>query len=164
MAFDKIKRQFIWLRKTLELIDKTTLPGEILGEVRPTLDTFGWDRLSALPTFANTFDPAPAIEIDSAIVPEGVARLFLCAAVRHTEPAVNHFMWIERVQPAALECSITNPTVALPPTVAIGVERPFLLSPGEFLRAKTDVALIAGALALDVVFIDLPFGEYIPPV
>lgn len=164
MASDKIKRNFVWLRKVLEIIEKTTLPGVILGDVRPTIDTFGWDRLSEDPTFANTFDPAPAIEVDSATVPENVVRLYLHAAVRHTEPAVNHFLWIERVLPVELEIGVTQPNAAMPPTVPQGTDHWLLLAPGEFLRAKTDVTLIAGALALDVLFVDLPFGEYIRPL
>lgn len=162
MARDKIKRSFIWLRNSLELIDRTTLPGEILGEVRPTLDTFGWDRLKQN-EFSTQFASAPANGVAGPVTPEGVVRLILTASVRHTDTGVVHFMWIEKLESVITEIThVTDPTVEKPVNVPESLKRWIWVPPGARLRARVLTNLVAGSVAFNFTFIDLPFGEYIP--
>lgn len=162
MALDKIKRSFIWLRDSLEIIDRTTLPGTILGEVRPVLDTFGWDRLVE-PEFVSQFAAAPANGVAGPVTPQGVVRVILTASVRHTDTGVDHFLWIEKLQTdITLITHITPPTIAVPVDVPQSLTRWIWCEPGTRLRGRSDINLVAGAIAFSFTFLDLPFGEYIP--
>lgn len=162
MTTDKIKRSFVWLRKTLGIIDKTTLPGDVLGEVRPIMDVFGWERLGEPSEFISPFTAAPGNTVTSTLVPDTVVRLILFAAVRHTDPGVPHFLWIDKVMPGgATNVSLTsNPTDQLT-SLPQGLTRRIILEPGSALRGRSLDALVGGALALDINFIDIPIGEYV---
>lgn len=162
MATDKIKRNFVWLRKVLGIIDKTTLPGEVLGDVRPTMDLFGWDRLADVPEFASPFTAAPGTITTGPVTPEGFLRCYKHVAVRHTDTGVSHFLWIEKGLPGAVFVGLTAPNIEVPPLVPQAAPKWILVEPGAFLRGRTDIALVAGAIAMDMSFFDLPIGEYIP--
>jgi len=162
MAIDKIKRSFVWLRQVLGIIDKTTLPGDVLGEVRVGMDLFGWDRLTVT-EHDTSGAAAPASTVSGPVTPQGILRLVLHASVVHTDTGVNHFLWIDRVQPTGgAIVGITSPNVAVPVNVDVGMQNWAYLEPGTVMRGRADIALVAGALVLDILFIDLPFGEYIP--
>ncbi len=162
MAIDKIKRSFIWLRQVLGIIDKTTLPGDVLGEVRVGMDLFGWDKLAGPLEFDNSGIAAPGIIVNGPITPDDVLRVYFHASVTHTDTGVNHFIWIDRLTPSGDNIGVTNPNVAVPSTVDQASVHWIWVQPGARLRGRADVALVAGALVLDLQFIDLPFGEYIP--
>ena len=92
MAIDKIKRAFIWMRVALRITDKTTLPGDVLGEIRPILDTFGWDRRSPEssgpgdgPQTENNQSNLAGDVVTLSAVPEGVMRYVLYASASHDE-------------------------------------------------------------------------------
>ena len=163
MAIDKIKRSFIWLRQALDIIDKTTLPGDILGEVRPTIDTFGWERLAGRTEFAAVAVAAPGIIVNGPVTPDGVLRLYLNASVKHTDTGVTHFIWIDLdMRGASAELvGVTNPNVAVPSNVDQSADRWLLVAPTHRLRARADVATVAGALTMSMNFVDLPIGEYV---
>jgi len=162
LAIDKIKRNFVWLRKVLGIIDKTTLPGEILGEVRPTLDTFGWDQLQQPSAFGSTFAVAPATSTAAAVTPEGFLRVYFHAAVRHTDTGVDHFLWIEKVLANTGQViEITPPNIQVPVGVPQSATQWIMVEAGATIRGRTDIPLVAGAIALNVNFVDLPSGEYI---
>jgi len=159
---DKIKRNFVWLRKVLGIIDKTTLPGEILGDVRPTMDLFGWDRLGEVTSFSTSFSAAPANSTAGAITPEGFLRCYFSGGVRHTDVGVDHFLWIEKIMPdAAQVVELTPATVAVPVTVPQALDRWVFCEAGARLRGRAGVNLVAGAIAMNLNFVDLPIGEYI---
>jgi len=168
MARDKIKRAFTWIRKSLRIIDRTTLPGEILGEVRPTLDTFGWERLSETPQ-TDLSETANATATDGPIVPEGTMRYVLFASVQHDEPdGGNRICWIELVTSSFPVGILEHLTIAGDSTastrVRYGSPRPLLMRPGELLRGRSTAATGVGRnLGLRQVFIDIPVGEYILP-
>lgn len=164
MASDKIKRNFVWLRRVLGIIDKTTLPGEILGDVRPTMDLFGWDRLAEASSFSASAVAAPGFLVNGPITPEGVVRLVLNASVRHTDTGVSMFMFIDKDMrgTSAELVGVTTPYVQLPPNVDASADRWLTLAPRHRLRGRAEAALVAGALTLSFEFIDLPIGEYIP--
>lgn len=163
---DKIKRSFVWLRKTLGIIDKTTLPGEVLGDVRPVIDLFGWDRLGEASVVSANSVVAPGATVNGDVTPDGVLRLVLHANVQHTDTNVDHFLWIDKLAQAAggFIVGVTSPNVAVPVLVDQSTSGWFVLAPGDRIRGNADVALVAGALTLNTNFIDLPLGEYIPSI
>jgi len=167
---DKIKRSFIWLRKVLEITEKTTLPGQILGEVRPTLDTFGWDRYGE--AVASRFTGTNSSTATSTVVPEGICRLVTNASVHVDNGALAFTLWLE-VQEAqrgglgAFGIGIVQPVLnaaAGIPFIKMGITRPLLLGPGDAISGHCQPASGAGQLVvLSVRAIDLPIGEYVPP-
>jgi len=159
MALDKIKRQFIWLRKVLGIIDKTTLPGEVMGEVRVAMDMFGWDRLPEA-QIAQVSNPLASFA-NSAVGPDDVIRVILNASARHTD-VINHDIWIEKNPVASLlRVGLNQPTNVIGGTDA-GLTRPTFLAPGDFLRARAEAAVGVGTMVITTYFVDLPRGEYIP--
>lgn len=162
MSTDKIKRSFVWLRKTLGIIDKTTLPGEVLGGVRPVMDLFGWERLGEPSQFISPFTASPGNTVTSAVVPPDFVRLILFAAVRHTDPGVTHFLWIDKVMPVGGTTVSLVPSPTLQDTnVPQALARHVILEPGSALRGRSVDALVGGAIALDINSLDIPLGEYV---
>ncbi len=157
-----INRALMWLRKTLEITEETEAP-QVLGELlRPTIDVFGWDRLT-VQEYISTSAAAPAASVNTATTPVDVMRLYLNASVRHTDTGVAHQMWIEKIAVGSLLfMGIVNSQPAeIPVGVRFGIDRWIWCEPGTRMRAQSSIALVAGALAFEVNFIDLPFGEYI---
>lgn len=171
MATDKVKRALIWLRTAFRITEKTTLPGEILGEIRPTVDVFGWDRFDP-----NSAGAGSGPEIENAngglatnivllgVVPDGVARLVIYASMSHNDPAGATMAMI--VRGAGVDLAIaTTPIAILPEPIRFPLERQILLQPGEQIIAVSAVAPAAGTrLNVRYKFVDLDPGEYVPPI
>lgn len=164
MAQDKIKRSFVWIRKTLGIIDKTTLPGEILGEVRPILDMFGWERLlEEVVLSVNALFPAVAVA--SATPPVGTVRLILAASLEHGDVAVNHIGWIvKRRNPGATDVGLSTDRTEFDAGEFLSLTRPTFLQNNDFLVGEIIGAPAAGNLSLRTFHIDLDPGEYVPPI
>lgn len=164
MAQDKIKRSFVWLRKTLGIIDKTTLPGEILGEVRPILDTFGWDRLSE-EVVLSVNALFPAVAVASATPPVGTLRLILHASLEHGDAGVNHIAWIlKRRNPGGIDVGLSTDRADIDAGEFISITRATFLRNNEFIIAEMLGVPIAGNMSLRTFHIDLDPGEYLPPI
>jgi len=173
MAEDKIKRAFVWLRQSLRIVDRTTLPGTILGEVRPTLDTFGWDRLSPSPSGVgngprslNSNGALASATAAMVAVPDGVMRYIINASIQTDDPALVAFMRFEVVKDgiaiAAQEPFFINANGA---NVRIGLNRHLLLEPGDVLQAVSSVAPAAGQRnSIRARFVEIDFGEYVPAI
>lgn len=164
MARDKVKRAFIWIRSALRIIDRTTLPGEILGEIRPTLDTFGWDRLAEA-TFETATGGVGASNVQFTTVPAGFVHLYLQASARITVAGPFN-VWVGMRGPAVGPIG----TVACAPLAAaiLGqkaapIQRPVIVPEGFSLEARSEAAIVAGSVILEAFRIVLPVGEYIPP-
>lgn len=162
MASDKIKRSFVWLRRTLEIIAKTTLPGEILGEVRPILDTFGWDRLQE-EQFSQATAAAPARAVASDTPPVGTLRFVLGASLEHTDTGVTATGWLlKRRNPGATDVGLPTDRSAIVVGEFLSMQGTTFLVNNDFIIAEVFAVPVAGQLSLRLRFIDLPFGEYIP--
>ncbi len=152
----------MWLRKVLQVTEETESPSRLSEIVSPAMDVFGWDRLAEVRTQDNTGAAAPATTVAAPVTPDGVLRVVFHASVRHTDTGVDHFLWIDRLEPTGGGLTgVTTPNVAVPVGVDQGATSWIFLEPGSRLRGRSDIALVAGALAIDIVFIDLPIGEYI---
>jgi len=173
VAMDKVKRALIWLRTAFRITDKTTLPGEILGEIRPTVDTFGWDRLNPQssgpgegPQSLNANGALAAASASFAAVPEGVMRYIISASWSTDDPALVAFLLAEIVKDgitiAVQEPFFINANGA---NVRIGLQRHILLEPGDVLQMRSSVAPAAAQRNnIRARFVDIDFGEYIPAI
>jgi len=166
MARDKVKRAFIWLRDSLRVIDKTTLPGEILGEIRPTIDTFGWERLGGPLQEESSTAGLGSNGVILSAVPEGIMRYVVFASCSHNDTVSTLNMSLQVRHPTGpTDFGISPGVVIDAQPVRLGLDRRILLAPGQQLAAFSRPAP-GGAFALTVrmLFIDIPVGEYIPPV
>ncbi len=165
MARDKVKRAFVWIRKSLRIIDRTTLPGEILGEIRPTLDTFGWERYDTEPQAEGITGALGSDNIQLATVPDGVLRYYMNVSTGHNDT-------VAITLDQCVQVVTDGQTVAIAPFASVpvlpvssGIIRAIILRPGEFLRARSTPAP-GGAFTMQITasFIDLEPGEYIAPL
>ncbi len=163
-----INRGFMWLRKVLEVTEETDTP-RVLSEIaQPTLDTFGWDRYSpnGVPDDINAQGTLAADSVLLAAVPAGIMRFVIFASCSHNDPVVGglELSMQVRVQ-GALDIGISRPIQVLANPTRTGLERSILMQPGEVLLCRSNPAPAAGTrLFVRYRFVDLPFGEYIPPL
>jgi len=161
---DKIKRAFIWLRKTLVITEKTTAPGELLDNIQSVIDVFGWERLDET-VFLNTTSGANVNTVSSPAVPDDVLRLIVEANVETTNPLLPFTMWIDHRDglsnvTVGVMRPIDIPLSAI--TIRCAMERWLVLRPGDLLIGRCTPATGVGeTLALRQRFVDLPIGEYI---
>lgn len=164
MAIDKIKRSLIWMRKTLGIIEKTTLPGEILGEVRPTIEALGWFRYEDVQV-DQINAAAPATAIASSTPPAGVLRFIIHTSLAHTDTGITHLAGLnKRRNPGNFNIGLPIDQVS----IQVGqfcslIGRTFLVE-GELIIGEVVVPPIGGVLSLRSFFVDIEPGEYIPPL
>lgn len=173
MPQDKVKRAFIWLRNTLRITEKTTLPGSVLGEIRSTIDTFGWDRLNSQssgegsgPQSINIFGTTTLAAM--APTPQGVMRYIIAASWKTNDVAFVGFLRCELLSAGtAVAVAVQEPFAfdADGLNVTVGLNRHLLLQPGDLLRSVSSVATGVGTRnEFQARFVDIDFGEYIPPI
>jgi len=171
MARDKVKRAFIWLRNTLRIIEKTTLPGEVLGEIRPTVDTFGWDRLSPEsagpgvgPTTENQQSILGGDVAALSVVPQGIMRYVFAASASHDDPVAGGLALSIQRRNGGLDIGLTQAVATAASPVRHGLLRSILLAPGEQLLARsTPAPVITSRIFVRMLFVDIDAGEYILP-
>ncbi len=166
MALDKIKRSFQWLRKSLEIIDRTTLPGEILGEVRPTIDTFGWERLNGDVQFENINGALQSSSVFLSAVPEGVTRYVIYASMSHNVPGNITLSFQVRLSIGAIDIGVGGSLKNVPASpFRTSLDRNIVLTAGEQLLARSvPTPGAAEQLFIRYKFIDIAVGEYIPAI
>ncbi len=163
---DKLQRAITWIRRVLQVTEKSDAPNQVLGEIQPVIDVFGWDR------FRDGIDAATATNTDAnsvslPAVPEDVLRLILNASVDTSNDLLAFTMWIDLAiaDRGGLQMSVMRP-VDIPISAGInircGIQDTLILRPGDILRGRCAPASGVGeAISIDVRFIDLPLGEYI---
>jgi len=171
MARDKVKRAFVWIRQAMRITERTTLPAEILGEIRPGVDTFGWDRLSPEgsgegigPTDANAQGALAADQILLPAVPEGIMRYVIMASMSHDDPVAGGLtmsMQVRRSGP--IDIAVDRAVLTADPLpIRHGLNRHLLLEPGQILLARSFPAPAAGTkIFIRYRFVDIDAGEYI---
>lgn len=162
-----INRAFSWLKKTLQITEKTVAPDVLLAGVRPTVDVFGWERLSGLgPTAVETATGTLAADIvvlDP--VPEGIARFVIYASCSHNDPA-GLFLNLQ-VRGSGVDIGLSDQLFlqGQQSPIRLGLTRNILLQPGEQLICRSHIAPAAGTgLFIRMKFVDLDPGEYLPPL
>lgn len=160
MAIDKIKRSFVWLRKVLRITEKTTLPGQILGEIQPALDTFGWD----LPPIEFVSKTTPGITTATflPVVPEGEAHLFFACDVFHSDPVGSKDIAIVYVKQVLEEVGIAGTLDNAVEKFLITLGRPMLVPAGSGLAGRATTSIAAGSdFIIRGLFVRLKPGEYL---
>ncbi len=159
-----INRSLMWLRKVFEVTEETESP-QVVGELlRPVVDVFGWERLPE-EQFEIATAAQPATAVASSGTPVDVLRLVLHASLRHTDTGVNHVAWVlKRRNPGPFNIGLPNDRVDIDATEHLSVIGHTFLVEGDFLIGEVIGAPVAGSLSLATNFIDLPIGEYFPPL
>ncbi len=157
-----INRGLQWIKKVLEITEVATVPTQVLPEVRPGVDVFGWERLPEVQ--ASTASAAATTIVQSAVTPADTLRLVLSAAVKHTDVGVPHDLWITKAIQNTIRVGLpTDRGALIEPNVFASLIGGTYLVQGDFLFGETDVATAGGTdLILTMMFVDLPIGEYIP--
>jgi len=163
MAQDKIKRSLLWIRKSLEIIEKTTLPGTINDQIRLTIDAFGWERYVEMETRA--FSGVNVASISDTQVPEGFMRYIASAGLETSNNVLALHFWFENtiVRGGAQTAGLSRPFEMAIGTAGMrfGLDRPVLLAPGDQFTGRSVPATGVGeTLILRMRAIDLPIGEY----
>ncbi len=161
MPTDKIKRAITWIRKSLEITEKTTQPATVDGTILPVMDVLGWERLNETQQFIRTAVATTIVTGDPA--PEGVLRLVVECSVNHSDPiAANvHWLWIRHDITAAVTPGVSAP-LEVPGGPQVAMPRWIVLRPGEKLDGRAFPATGIGInLTIMMSFIDLPIGEYV---
>ena len=160
---DKIKRAFTWLRKSLEITEKTNLPGTIDGEIRPILDAYGWDLLQ-LPEQARLVTAGPTLVTRLAPVPAGEAHLFISCDLVHSDGAATHAIWIQLRAADGTESVVmkVGDPLLRADSVPASMGRPILVPAGARLFGQSlDSIPIATTFVIRGHFIRLKVGEYV---
>lgn len=161
---DKIKRAFLWLRKSLVITEKTTAPGALLEDIQSVLDVFGWERLNET-TARTDISGANANIVNSPAVPDDVLRLVCEASVETSNALLAFTLWMDHLDGASnvnvgVMRPIDIPISAI--TIRCALERWLVMKPGDVLSGRSTPASGVGeTLALRQRFVDLPIGEYI---
>ncbi len=158
-----INRALMWLRRSLEVTEVTDSPQVLSELLRPTIDVFGWERLGENVEFSTQFANAPATTVAGPVTPDGVLRLITLASVRHTDTGVTHQLFIEKLMPVITNIvHVQTAQLELAVNIPLALDRWITVEAGARLRAVSPLALVAGAIAFNFNFIDLPIGEYVP--
>ncbi len=160
----KINRALTWIRKALDVTQKTAAPTGFDDDVRTILDAFGWERLNE--TIGQRVQSAPnANFVIGSTVPDDVLRLVLEASVEHNDPVAAHTLWLEhRHLASGRNISIQQPVLTPGGAVDIvaGLMRSVVMRPGDTLTGRSAPATGAGNnLIINQEFVELPIGEYV---
>jgi len=170
------RRDFSWLidrdgappspLPLLQDADDISLPREVDDKISPVFDAYGWDRAQQAQASTNT-SGLNAVLVATAPVPAGRLRYIFDASIQ-TSSAVGAF-WLSmehRIAVNVLDVGLMIPFLvpALFANVKVSPGRSVILAPFDTLRGLSNVAVGVGdTLTIRTRFVDIPFGEYIPP-
>jgi len=160
----RIKRAILWVRKSLEITERTDVPETIENIVRPTLDVLGWERLVES-TIIQTAAGAPTTTVFTASFtdPETIRYIVKCS-LTHFEAAVTRTVWLNKRQEGPVfEVGLPIDRVSIMTNEKSSMIGTTYIERGQALVGRTATALAAGSFAIETEFIDIPIGEYIPP-
>jgi len=157
-----VKRSILWLRRTLRITEKTTLPGEISGQIRPTLDALGWELVQETEHVAvNVLGPGSSLTLFP-VVPANEAHLYFAATGHHSDGGGSHSLMLNILSAASLVTGLI-PTTSVASLDTVAIQRPILIPAGATLRLTSQDAIPAlTSFFLTGEFIRLNAGEYVP--
>jgi len=159
-----INRALMWVRKVLQVTEETDSPRVLSEKLQPIIDVFGWERLPEA-VFVTSTAAAPTAIVASGATPADILRIVLHSSVEHTDTGVVHEAWqIKRRNPGAIDVGLPTDRRQ----IVVGefnslIGRTYLID-GDFMIAEVSTAPVAGQLTFRQIQIDLPIGEYIPPL
>jgi len=157
-----INRAFSWIKRTLEITQPTDAPDRVSPLVQPTMDLFGWERLSRLDSVVL----AGGDNQDFILGPVSVGyTLVVEASISQDDPLNIHIFWFEHrhlnVSSPAISVPFVVPVVALV-DVRVGLDKWLLLSPGERIVGRCTVAPSVGsAMQMQLATTEITEGEYV---
>jgi len=162
----KIKRAILWIRRSLEITERTDVPESIDSVIKPVVDIFGWEALPrAVPATAT--NPLAAA-VNTAAVPAGTFRYVLNASVEHTDTiTATHRIWISKAVQNGVRVGLPLDRRVIEVGENASLDDTTYLLPGDFLFGEATIAMAIGNIAINTLFIDFPFdtlagiGEYI---
>jgi len=158
---DKIKRAITWIRKSLEITEKTTQPGTISGEIVPTIELAGWD-LNRVLEHRNFAGGPGATATITPVVPAGEAHLYVALCGFHTDALANHNVSLVYLSELNEFVQITDSSL-MDDEGIIAIDRPFLVPAGATLRVIADRAVGASEIHIKGQFYRFTTaGEYFP--
>jgi len=159
-----INRGLQWIKKVLEITEVATVPTQVLPEVRPTLDLFGWERLGETENAAfNNAAPATSIVTGTSFaVDDGSVRYIINMSGQHTDTGVPHTVWMTKRGTSGGDVGLPLDRTLIDPLENASMIGNTWIFPGESVAFRTDLALVAGIIQINIEFIDVPIGEYIP--
>lgn len=139
--------------------------------IRPTIDTFGWDRLAPQssgpgvgPVTTNNQSVLGGDTVALTAVPEGVMRYVIAASCSHDDPVAGGLALSIQFRHGGLDIGLTQASSTAASPVRHGLLKPFLLAPGEQLLARsTPAPVITSRIFVRMLFVDIDLGEYIQP-
>lgn len=160
---DKIKRAITWIRKSLDITERTNMPEGIMRNIKPTLDVFGWERV---PDVVGVALAGTNVSSQfSAVVPVDTARLVYSASVETTNNVLAFWLWIEHsVAASSILVGVMRPILTAAGTglMRCGMDRTLIMAPGDRLVARANALVgVAETLAIRMRYVDLPIGEYV---
>ncbi len=167
MARSGINRALMWLRKTLQITEETEAP-QILSEIlRPTIDVFGWQRWSpeGIPDreIATGALATASVELDA--VPAGIMRYYMFVSGSHNDPVGGGLDLALICRAGGIDLAVAPAVQGASPLLIRHGFGSVLLAPGQQLVIRSVPAPAAGlVLTMRAQFVDIDFGEYIPPV
>jgi len=161
-----INRAFSWLKKTLEITEKTVSPDALSPIVVPSMDVFGWERYFECRA-RNVNGVAAADNVFDSSVPVDTMRLIISASVQTSDNANALHLWFEhRVTNGGIDLAVSVPFLAPAGTAGMrvgGSDWPILLCPGDRLAGRSSPAPAAGQnISMRIRSVDLRVGEYMP--
>lgn len=160
-----INRAFSWLKKSLQITEKTVAPDALSAVVVPSMDVFGWERIAEAQS-QNLNGGLGSGTLPASLVPPDTIRVVLAASIETTDPLALNLWFEQRVAlGGGLDISLMLPFFAGAGTngIRVGLPRaPVLLAPSDTIVGRSLPVPAAGTrLILRWRFIDLPIGEYI---
>ncbi len=163
-----INRALQWIKKVFEITEVATVPTQVLPEVRAMVEVFGWERLPEGTTVVQV-GGAAANQVVTAVVPADICRLVLEASVVSSDVAIRQTLWIAHrgVIGTGADVAVGLPfdqAIAFAGTPGVA-NRAICMQPGERLVGRCVPAPGVGEeLTMTFRHIDLPIGEYVPPI
>lgn len=163
-----INRPLSWIKKVLEITEKTVVPDSQLPDVRAVIDVFGWERFAE--TESDSRSTANLNVIVGPVVPDGFIRYVLAASVETNAASAAETLWIDWAVETGEVVGLAQPFEAIPRDIAggeirLGLQRPIVMKAGDTLRGRCNPAMALGErIFLNQTFVDIRVGEYLPAV
>lgn len=142
---------------------KRSIPHAVSSSIVPGVDALGWTRMSEWAVEVASGVNVSAI--GSADVPSGFVWYIPFAQVRHDDGVGNHTLWITCNEFTLPSTTALIPGLSVASGVPNAIQRPVVLRDNSELQGRSADAVGAGnTLFIEFLRIEIPIGEYIPPV
>ena len=161
----KINRALTWIRRALDVTQKTSAPTGFEDEIRTSVDALGWER-GATVEFVTAASAGVTTVVQLPDVPEGEAHYFLTCHITHDSVEGARQMAIAmRIDPDAVASGVSiTSTFLVTQFHFLAMQRPILVPPGGRLLGRVDALNIPAGRTFTIAgqFLRLPIGEYVP--